>query len=107
MTEAPGVTGPGERPRAPAVGLPGRIDVRRAFDVYVWGRSRTLGPDEKAESVGGAHGTRPAVPREGTSALPSSGTRKRIAVPDELRFERSAGVWRLRGSEGPAGSRAD
>ncbi len=81
--------------------------MRRAFDVYVWGRSRTLGPDEKAEAVGGARGKRPAVPQEGTAALPSSGTRKRIAVPDELRFERSAGVWRLRGAEDPAGSRPD
>lgn len=86
-------------PRAattPDVGLPNRLDMRRAFDIYVYGRGRALGPAEKGAAFEGSPVrpvSRPAV--DGSfSDLPSGTT----AVPmrSELRFDRSAGTWRQR-----------
>ncbi len=77
----------------PDLGLPARLDMRRAFDIYVSGRGRTLGPGEKAALVGGAAGLPYAEP-PAASPDPVSPYTARVPVPDELRFERGAGTWR-------------
>ena len=78
---------------APNVGLPPRLDMRRALAVYVAGRSRTLGPDEKGAMVGGPV----AMPLPGPS-VETAGSKvpavNGVSVPDELRFDRNAGTWR-------------
>lgn len=78
---------------APDVGLPARLDMRRALDVYVAGRSRTLGPEEKGTMVGGLVETPlPGPPAETPrSEVPAA---QGVSVPDELRFDRNAGTWR-------------
>lgn len=90
--------GTGSRPSSPVVKVPGRIDVRRAFDVYVWGRSRTLGPDAKQAAVDDApDGSDGAL---GVAIPPPEGARRSVSVPEELSFERGAGVWRSRADGG-------
>jgi len=78
---------------APAVGFPARLDMRRALDVYVAGRSRTLGPEEKGTMVGGSVETPLPGPSAETprSEAPAA---QGVSVPDELRFDRNAGTWR-------------
>lgn len=77
----------------PDVAMPARLNTQRAFDMYVFGRSRKLGPLEKDASAvtasrppaGGADGDGPVV----DGARPGS-----VAVPRALRFDRNAGTWR-------------
>lgn len=80
----------------PDVGIPSRLDVRRAFDIYVFGRSRTLGPAEKDTVFEGTPARPVSLPAAGGSPsdLPTGAT----AVPmrSELRFDRGAGTWRQR-----------
>ena len=83
---------------APGVGLPLRLDMRRALAVYVAGRNRTLGPDEKGAMVGGPVGTPLPGPSVET-ARPQAPAVNGVSVPDELRFDRNAGTWR----RGPVG----
>jgi hypothetical protein len=95
MTEATGTPEAkvGQTVVAPQVGLPARLDMKRAFDVYVAGRNRTLGPEEKGTLVGGPVET----PLPGPSAetpRPEVPAAQGIPVPDELRFDRNAGTWR-------------
>ena len=79
---------------APDVGLPGRLDMRRAFDIYVFGRSRTMGPDEKGSVVGGTAEVPFAEPADGISASATSIRGPAVPVPSELRYDRNAGTWR-------------
>jgi len=90
---------------APKPGLPTRIDLRRAFDVYVYGRNRTLGPDQKGAAVSGS--LAPRTPASGDGPGANDGgveTPARVPVPEQLRFDRNAGTWRdrLPGSDGGA-----
>ncbi len=78
-----------EAPRA-GVGLPVRFDMRRALDIYVSGRNRTLGPAQKSESVSGE----PAVPFARPSEWPIVPASGRVTVPPRLQFHRNAGKWR-------------
>jgi len=81
---------------APEFWLPRRLDMRRAFDIYVFGRSRTLGPGEKGSAVGGAVAVPFAEP-SGEDAVSTPAQRgQAVPVPDELRFDRGAGTWRHR-----------
>ena len=100
MSEAKGTpeTRVGETSVAPDVGLPARLDMRRAFDVYVAGRNRTLGPEEKGTLVGGSVETPFPGPSAETPRRDSPATQG-VSVPNELRFDRNAGTWR-RGSVG-------
>lgn len=75
------------------VGLPARLDLRRALDIYVWGRGRTLGPSEK-EAVTGGTPTRPFPRPAGDPGTPAS---VRVGVPQRLEFHRNAGTWRQSG----------
>ncbi len=95
MTELGGRSGEtGERrPSTPDVGLPARPDMRRAFDIYVAGRSRTLAPAEKSSIVGGVVDAPYAEPPAQDPDAPyvrGSG----VSVPTVLRFDRGAGTWR-------------
>ncbi len=74
------------------VALPVRPDMRRAFDVYVFGRNRTLGPDEKGAAVPSDQ-TPPALTAGGDAQL-AAAQRGAVAVPERLRFDRNAGTWR-------------
>jgi len=78
---------------APEVGIPGRLDMRRAFDIYVFGRSRNLGPAEKGSVVGGTAGLPCVDPAQEPAAVPAIRA-PGVPVPDELRFDRNAGTWR-------------
>ena len=95
MTESKGTPDAtvGQTVVAPDVGLPPRLDMRRALAVYVAGRNRTLGPDEKGAMVGGPVGTPLPGPSVETTA-PQVPAVQGIPVPDELRFDRNAGTWR-------------
>jgi hypothetical protein len=76
---------------APHVGLPARLDMRRALAVYVAGRNRNLDPEAKGAMVGGAPGTPlpgPSV-EKARPQVPAA-----VSVPDDLRFDRNAGTWR-------------
>lgn len=79
---------------APDVGLPGRLDMRRAFDIYVFGRSRTMGPEEKGSVVGGTAEVPFAEPAEEISASAPAIRGPAVPVPSELRYDRNAGTWR-------------
>ena len=87
----------GQTSVSPDVGLPARLDMRRAFDVYVAGRNRTLGPEEKGTMVGGSVETPFPGPSDDTP--PDFPVARGVSVPNELRFDRNAGTWR-RGSVG-------
>ena len=79
---------------APDVGLPARLDMKRAFDIYVSGRSRSLGPLEKGAVVGGQAGT---PFRQASAQTPHGGPgshASKVSVPAALRFDRNAGTWR-------------
>lgn len=78
---------------APDVGLPGRLDMRRAFDIYVFGRSRKLGPAEKGTVVGGTAELAFVEPMREPAAIPPI-RHPGVPVPNELRFDRNAGTWR-------------
>ena len=78
----------------PHMGLPGRLDMRRAFDIYVFGRNRALGPEEKGAVVGGAAEVLFAGPAGGSWASTPAIRRPAVRVPDELRYDRGAGTWR-------------
>ena len=69
--------------------------MRRAFDLYVFGRSRTLGPDEKSAAVP-TDETPPAATADGDAQLAVPAQRGTVAVPERLRFDRNAGTWRSR-----------
>jgi len=97
MTEDDHTSAFAEAPAAstsPKPGLPTRIDLRRAFDVYVYGRNRTLGPDQKGAAVSGkAVGeTAPASASDPVEDPAAPGVI--VPVPTELRFDRNAGTWR-------------
>lgn len=94
MTETTGASEAKAPQRAvsPDVGLPARLDMRRAFDIYVSGRNRTLGPAEKGAIVGGAVETPYAEPSAENPGPASVG--QGVSVPSELRFDRNAGTWR-------------
>ena len=79
---------------APDVGLPGRLDMRRASDIYVFGRNRTMGPEEKGSVVGGSAEMRFAAPSEEISASAHAVSGPAVPVPSELRYDRNAGTWR-------------
>ncbi len=99
MTElggAPGETGK-SRPSMPDVGLPARPDMRRALDIYVTGRDRTLAPAEKSSIVEGVKDVPYAEPpKRSSDAPPVSGPG--VSVPTVLCFQRGAGKWRQRES---------
>ena len=79
----------------PDVGLPARLDMRRACEIYVYGRSRTLAPPEKGSAVAGTV----AAPFAGASDAGQATPVNRetvVSVPYELRFDRNAGTWRPR-----------
>ena len=83
---------------APDLGLPGRLDMRRAFDVYVFGRNRTMAPEEKGSVVGGATEVPFAVPSGGElRASPPAISPPPVPVRSELRYDRNAGTWRHSG----------
>jgi len=82
---------------APDVGLPRRLDYRRAFDIYVFGRNRALGPEEKGSVVGGSAEMRFAAPSEEISASAHAVSGPAVPVPSELRYDRNAGTWRHSG----------
>jgi hypothetical protein len=78
--------------------------MRRAFDIYVFGRNRTLAPEQKSEVVGGEMSepfTRPPVSGSPGTRVESA----EVPVPAELSFERSAGTRRDRGSRSGEGAR--
>jgi hypothetical protein len=78
---------------APEVGIPGRLDMRRAFDIYVFGRSRKLGPAEKGSVVGGTAELPCVDPTQEPASIPPVRA-PGVPVPNELRFDRNAGTWR-------------
>ena len=78
---------------APEVGIPGRLDMRRAFDIYVFGRSRKLGPAEKGSAIGGTTELPSAEPAQEPDEIPPIRA-PGVPVPNELRFDRNAGTWR-------------
>ncbi|MDP2471829.1 MAG: hypothetical protein Q8W45_09900 [Candidatus Palauibacterales bacterium] len=86
---------------APDVGLPTRLNVRRAFEVYVLGRDRTLAPDEKDRAVPAGAPT-PVTGRDGGEAPVVAAAA--VSVPHELSFDRGAGTWRLRRSPSKEGA---
>jgi hypothetical protein len=78
--------------------------MRRALDIYVFGRDRTLAPEQKSEVVGGEM----SEPFTEPPKTASSGNRidsAEVRVPTELSFERNAGTWRDRGSRSGEGAR--
>ena len=100
MTEMTGA--PGEKIArttfvAPDVGPPGRLDMRRAFDIYVFGRNRTMSPEEKGRVVGGTAEVPFAVPPAEVRASAPAIRGPAVPVPSELRYERNAGTWRHSG----------
>jgi len=78
-------------PVMPDLGLPARVNMKRAYDIYVFGRNRTLGPAEKSRLIGGQaespFGRPPISPVE-------PGEAAQVSVPTRLRFDRNAGTWR-------------
>ena len=78
----------------PDVGLPGRLDLRRALAIYVAGRNRTLSPEEKAIQARGTAETPLALPSTGPERGEQTGGTTSISVPHQLRFDRNAGTWR-------------
>lgn len=109
MTETngvPGEGGPGGAAVTPPVAPPARLDVQRAFDIYVFGRSRNIGPEAKGAVVGGVVAEPVArPPREGLAAEAGVPAR-RVPVPEALSFERNAGTWRRRGGSPKEGPRS-
>ena len=87
----------------PQIALPARLDLRRALDIYVRGRSQTLGPAEKAAVADGG-ATRP-LPRP--SEKPTVPASVRVGVPQRLQFHRGAGTWRQPGSVPKRGESPD
>lgn len=91
--EAPSPSDASRGSPASRPGLPSRIDVRRAFEVYVYGRDRTLAPTQKREAVPERSTAEASGPDTLATvdhpALPVS-----VTVPLALRFDRSAGTWR-------------
>lgn len=84
-----------DRPAVVApISLPAGVNVRRAFDIYVAGRSRTLAPAEKTaaarEAAPEGQDRRTGTARQVAPELPQA----RVEVPRELRFDRNAGTWR-------------
>jgi hypothetical protein len=87
-----------KRPSPPDVGLPAGVDVKRAFDLYVFGRNRNLDPREKVSAMDGDPSTKPDPPPAPKPVEPLPSTS--VAVPErgDLRYHRSAGTWRDRTS---------
>lgn len=81
---------------APDVGLPGRLDVRRALAIYVAGRNQTLSPEEKGNRARGTAKAPFASPSTGPERGEPAGDTTSIPVPRQLRFDRNAGTWRGR-----------
>ena len=79
---------------APDVGLPVRLDMRRALDIYVFGRNRTLGPTEKGSAIPGTAAAPFADPPAPGAMTPPPVSAAGVPVPGELRFDRNAGTWR-------------
>ena len=78
----------------PTPGLPSRIDVKRAFDVYVDGRSRTLAPSQKDAAIE-SRSPAPRLDGRGESVQDErSAPSTRVTVPRTLSFDRGAGTWR-------------
>jgi hypothetical protein len=108
MTEtsgSPGEKAVGSPSTAPVVGLPARLNLRRAFDIYVSGRSRSLGPGEKEAVAGGRAETPFPLEAVGGSDLGTVTQATRVSVPAALRFDRGAGKWRSFQSPPKGGSR--
>jgi hypothetical protein len=82
------------RPEPPEVGLPTRIDTRRALVIYVDGRTRTLDPTRKNAAAGGPATLPYVVPDGAPAAEESMIPRSSVPVPGRLRFHRGAGKWR-------------
>ena len=84
-------TGPNSSP--PDIDLPGGLDIRRAFDAYVFGRNRNIEPAEKQSAVAGDSSTGPAGATEPVIQA-EEGT---VSVPlrSQLRYDRNAGTWRV------------
>ena len=77
----------------PDVRMPGRLNTHRAFDMYVFGRSRKLGPLEKdAATVGSS--AQPGTDGDGEVQVVDGARPASVAVPEKLRFYRNAGTWR-------------
>jgi hypothetical protein len=90
---------------APDVGLPARLNMKRAFDVYVAGRSRSLGPLDKGALVGGQVETPfPQASAQDVRRDPVLQVSK-VSVPAVLRFDRNAGTWRSLEDPPKGGSR--
>ena len=98
MTDVAGDAGMSDsKAITPDVGLPGRLDMRRALDIYVAGRNRTLSPEEKvSQAGGGAAEASFALPSTGPERGELTGDTASISVPHQLRFDRNAGTWHRR-----------
>jgi len=88
---------------APDVGLPGRLDVRRALEIYVAGRNQTLSPEEKGNRARGTAQAPFASPSTGPERGEGVGGTTSIPVPRELRFDRHSGTWRGRPADQESG----
>jgi hypothetical protein len=94
MTDVAGDAGRSDsKAITPNVGLPGRLDMRRALDIYVAGRNRTLSPEEKVSQVRGTAEASFASPSTGPQRGVLTGDTASISVPHQLRFDRNAGIW--------------
>ncbi len=94
MTDVTGDAGMNEaKAITPDVGLPGRLDMRRALDIYVAGRNRILSPEEKVSQARGTAQVPFASPSTGPERGELTGDTTSISVPHQLRFDRNAGTW--------------
>lgn len=72
--------------------LPASADWRRAFDVYVVGRSRALTADEKRGIARARARHRASPPERGaTRSLEAS---YGVPIPERLQYHRNASTWR-------------
>jgi hypothetical protein len=84
-----------------SISLPERLDLKRAFQIYVEGRARSLGPDEKRRAAAADLGPATSSASEsGLPAAPPSRPRFGVPVPEQLAFHRNAGTWLDRPASG-------
>ena len=76
----------------PEIDLPVGLDVRRAFDAYVFGRSRNIDPGEKQSAVAGD--SRPDPADASTPIVVADGGTVSVPIRSHLRYDRNAGIWR-------------
>lgn len=93
-------------PAPPDVSPPARIDVKRAFHVYVHGRSRNIDPHGKTTAVARLAALAGA-PDESAAEGPARAA-VHVSVPErsDLRYDRNAGTWRDRGAADRGGGEA-